>query len=318
MRRTALTLTATALALSACTANEMAATGQLVQRPAPTQATTIVTQHGVQAVAVASGMVLPQTGQGNSGGVLSMPGEAPVAGVEATMRFNGSSRSAGPRVDFHNGPLASTGVMCGRAGGGATVPSCDEYGMDGAFLVNEVVGQHSYTGAFAVNGIGADKRNGFVAIHAGHDDQAPVLPTDSVQYRGTFQGGASLDDRGLSFAGRASGTATLEADFASGTIDGVFTGALTDDKSRVSTPLTAGFEGAAINADGQFFNTSLTTFTYAGRSASGELDGAFYGPTANEAAGAFGFGNSKGGITGVMVGCHEDSPANCLRPTIRQ
>ncbi|MFN4058920.1 MAG: transferrin-binding protein-like solute binding protein [Roseinatronobacter sp.] len=317
MRRTALTLTATALVLSACTSGEMASTGQLVQRPVSGQAAIGVTQNGVQTVGVASSMVLPQTGQGNSGGVLAMAGDAPVAGVEATMRFNGSSRSVGPRVDFHNGPLASTGVICARAGGGATVPACDKYGVEEAFLVSEVVGQHSYTGAFAVNGIGANKRNGFVAIHAGHDDKAPILPTETARYTGTFQGGAALDDRGLSFAGRASGTATLEANFAAGTIDGTFNGSLTDDRSRVSTPLTAGFEGAAINANGQFFNTSLTTFTYSGLSATGELDGAFYGPAANEAAGAFAFGNSKGGITGVMVGCHESSTTNCLR-IIRQ
>jgi hypothetical protein len=295
----------------------MAATGQLVQRTASGQPTTVVTQNGIQTVVVASGKVLPQTGQGNSGGVLSMPGEAPVAGVEATMRFNGSTRSAGPRVDFHNGPLAATGIICQRAMGVAVIPECDKYGMGGAFLVNELVGEHSYAGAFAVNGVGADKRNGFVAIHAGHDDKPPILPTESVKYTGSFQGGASLNDKGLTFAGRAFGIATLDADFASGTIDGTFTGALTDDVSKVSTPLTAGFEGAAINAAGQFFNTSLTTFTYSGQSASGELDGAFYGPNANEAAGAFGFGNSKGGITGVMVGCHENSPANCLRPAPR-
>jgi hypothetical protein len=81
--------------------------------------------------------------------------------------------------------------------------------------------------------------------------------------------------------------------------------------------LNAGFADASIDPNGRFFNTTNTTFTYGNAQAWGELDGAFYGPNAEEAAGAFGFGNSQGGMTGIMIGCSEYNPANCIAPTPR-
>ena len=266
----------------------------------------------------APGNTLAQSGQGNSGGVLSVTGAAPVAGVEATVAYNAGGRGAGARVDFHNGPMVGVGVRCTRAGGGATVPECTAINADSAYLVNELSGVHSYAGAFAINGYGPNDTDGFVTVHAGPGANGPVqLPGASVDYRGQFQAGGSLNSGGQVFSGRATGSSTMTANFGSGTIDAQFNGHLRDDRSGLSTPMQAGFTDGVIDPNGRFFNTSDTTFSYGGNQAWGEVDGAFYGPNAEEAAGTFGFGNSQGGMTGIMIGCSEYNPANCIAPTPR-
>jgi hypothetical protein len=300
-------LSVTALAtLAACESADMGATGQMVQRAGA------VSPSG-------PGNTLPVSGQGNSGGVLAVQGQPPVAGVEATMSYNAVGRSSGARVDFHNGPMTGVGVRCTRAGGGAVVPECTAVNATSAYLVNELSGQHSYAGAFAVNGYGTNNnQDGFVAIHAGPGANGPVLlPGASVDYRGQFQAGGSMTNNGNTFSGRATGNMDMTADFAAGAINGTFTGQLRDDTTGLYTDLNAGFTGAEIDPNGRFFNTTNTAFDYGGSQAWGELDGAFYGPNAEEAAGAFGFGNSKGGMTGIMIGCSEYNPANCIAPTPR-
>ena len=300
-------ISVTALAtLAGCETTGTGAGGQLVQRSGA------VSPSG-------PGNTLPQSGQGNSGGVLAVQGQAPVAGIEATMSYNATGRGSGARVDFHNGPMTGIGVRCSRAGGGATVPECTAVNAQSAYLVNELSGVHSYAGAFAVNGYGTNNaQDGFVAIHAGPGAAGPVLlPGNTVDYRGQFQSGGSLTVGGNTFSGRATGSMDLTADFAAGGINGTFSGNLRDDTTGLSTALNAGFADASIDPNGRFFNTTDTTFTYGNAQAWGELDGAFYGPNAEEAAGAFGFGNSQGGMTGIMIGCSEYNPANCIAPTPR-
>jgi len=292
--------------LAACTSSEMGATGQTVQRVANTGPATL-------------GNTLPQSGQGNSGGVLAVQGQPPAAGVEATMAYNARGISSGARVDFHNGDMSGVGVRCTRAGGGAVVPECTAVNANSAYLVNELHGTHSYVGAFAVNGYGPTRtQDGFVAIHASPGATNPVLlPGAAVDYRGQFQSGGSIISGGRAFSGRASGSMDLTADFAAGAIDAAFSGHLRDDATGDYTTLAAGFADAVIDPNGRFFNNSNTTFSYGNAQAWGELDGAFYGPNAEEAAGTFGFGNSQGGMTGVMIGCSEYNPANCIAPAPR-
>ncbi len=305
MRNTALVTAFMALALAGCETTGMAGTGQVVSR--------VHDQTGAT-----PGNVLRPTGQGNSGGVLSVNGQPAAAGVEATMSYNAGGRGSGARVDFHNGPMAGTGVRCTRAGGGATVPECTAINAQNAYLVNEMSGVHSYAGAFAVNGYGpARNQNGFVAIHASPRGGMVQMPGNSVRYTGAFQSGGSLTTAGQTYSGRAVGSVTMQANFASGQLDGTFSGELRDDRTNLTTPLQAGFTGAVIDPNARFSNTSATQFSYGGAQAWGELDGAFYGPNAEEAAGAFGFGNSQGGMTGVMIGCSEYNPANCLSPSPR-
>lgn len=261
---------------------------------------------------------LPQSGMGNSGGVLSHRGEAPAAGVESSMVYNAGGRASGASIQFHNGPMTGVGVTCTRAGGGPVV-ECRAENATEAFLLNELSGSHAYAGAFAVNGYGPEQnQDGFVAIHASPTGAQYVrLPGESVSYTGAFQAGGGLVHDGQRFNGRVNGTSLIEADFASGTLGMAFNGQLIDDRTGLAAPMTAGVENAAIALDGRFFNTMDTSFSYGGQAAFGELDGAFYGPNAEEAAATFGFGNDLGGMTGIALGCSSYSATNCVAPTPR-
>lgn len=301
MRRCVLLSVTALVALAGCETAEMGATGQMVQG------------------AGALPKTLPQSGQGNSGGVLAEPGEPVYAGVEATMAYNAVGRGSGARVDFHNGPMTGVSVQCAQAGGGATVPECNAINAESAYLVNELSGVYSYAGAFAVNGYGpGGTQDGFVAIHSGPGAAGNAqLPGNVVAYNGQFQAGGSMTSGGTTFSGRADGSMNMTADFAAGSINATMTGRLRDDTTGLYTDLNAGFTNAVVDPNGRFFNTEDTTFNYGGAQAWGELDGAFYGPNAEEAAGAFGFGNNMGGMTGIMIGCSEYNPANCIAPTPR-
>lgn len=265
---------------------------------------------------------LPQSGQGNGGGVLSQSGQAPAAGVEATMSFRvAQDQTSGAQVQFHNGALTGISISCERAGGGAVIPECAATNAQRAFLVNELQGRYAYAGAFSVEGFGENNsQSAFVAIHAGpgmQEDEPVRLPGGSAQYAGAFQGGAGLTENGTSYAGRVTGTVEMTADFSASQLSGTFDGILVDEVSNKTVALTAGFDDAVIGLDGRFFNDGNTTFAYAGQDAFGELDGAFYGPSAEEAAGTFSFGNDLGGMTGILLGCSEYNPGNCVAPPPR-
>lgn len=269
---------------------------------------------------------LPQSGQGNSGGVISGDGPA-AAGVEATMNYNSfrgrgeAVRSNGAYVRFHNGDLMGVSVNCNRAGGGATVPECEVANAERAFLVNELSGNYAYAGGFAIEGYGPDgDQNTFVVLHSGpgmNEGEAIILPGESVGYRGQFQAGAGLTQNGTFYEGRATGAMDLTADFNAGSLSGSMNGQIHDRDQDAYVDLSAGFEDVVIGFDGRFYNSNGTTFSYNGSEAWGEMDGAFYGPNAEEAAGTFGFGNDSGGMTGIMLGCSEYNQSNCVAPTPR-
>lgn len=266
---------------------------------------------------------LPVTGQGNSGGVLSRDGENTLAGVEATMAYAGNAgRASGAHVDFHNGDMAGVGVRCDRAGGGAVVPSCAVTNARAAYLTNELSGNHSYAGTFVVEGYGpGGTQNGTVAIHAsptGEGRDRVQLPSGGQsQYNGRFQAGGGIREGGQMRNGTISGTVALDVDFGQHSLDGTMTGDLYDAATTRYIPVTAGFTDAVVGVDGSIYNGTTTTMTYAGSAAGGQLDGAFYGPNAEEAAGTFGFGNELGGMTGIFVGCSGVSGINCVAPSPR-
>ncbi|SDX44719.1 transferrin-binding protein-like solute binding protein [Roseicitreum antarcticum] len=266
---------------------------------------------------------LPVTGQGNSGGVLSRSGENPLAGVEATMAYAGNSgRSSGAHVDFHNGDMSGVGVRCSRAGGGAVVPSCDVSNARAAYLTNELSGSHSYAGTFVVEGYGpGGNQNGTVALHAsptGQGRDRVQLPSGGqTQYNGRFQAGGGLVEGGQMRNGTINGSIAMDVDFAQHSLDGTMTGTLYDATTTRYIPVAAGFADAVVGVDGTIYNGTDTTMTYGGQQASGQLDGAFYGPNAEEAAGSFGFGNELGGMTGIFVGCSANSGVNCVAPSPR-
>lgn len=264
---------------------------------------------------------LPQSGQGNSGGIVTGNGPA-AAGVEATMSHAGPlGRVSGAQVDFHNGDLTGVSIRCSRAGGGAVVPECAASNADRAWLVNELSGRYAYAGAFSVEGHGTRRnQNTFVAIHSGpgmNPGEIVTLPGESVGYRGTFQAGASTIHNGAMHQGRVVGSVEMTADFAAGALSADFNGMLDAPGTTEIVRVNGGITDAVIGQDGRFFNTADTVFTYNGAQAWGELDGAFYGPNAEEAAGTFGFGNDSGGMTGIMLGCTEYNPSNCVAPAPR-
>lgn len=272
------------------------------------------------AVAGADGNTLPQNNVGNSGGVLSMTGQAAAAGVEATMVYNAGGRAQGAQVAFRNGPMEGVTVNCNRAGGGTVVPECNVTGAESAYLVNELSGNHAYAGAFAVNGIHGPNgaQDAFIAIHSSPTGAQTVhLPGETVRYVSRFQGGGSIISSGQRFSGRTDGDSILMADFASGNLSMTFNGRVVDDRTGLLAPMTAGIDNATIGPDGRFFNTADTGFTFAGQQAWGELDGAFYGPNAEEAAATFGFGNSTGGMTGIAIGCSDYNAFACVAPSPR-
>lgn len=265
---------------------------------------------------------LDASGQGNSGGVMSRDGTTPLAGVEATMVYNGNSgRSSGANVQFHNGNMAGVGVNCSRAGGGAVVPSCDTTNARAAYLVNELSGVHSYAGTFVVEGFGAGgAQNATVAIHtspSGQGRDRVQMPGGQSQYNGRFQAGGGVRDGGQMRNGVITGSVTLDVDFAQHSLDGAMTGSLYHDGTQTYVPVTAGFTNGVVGVDGSIYNGDATQMQFAGREAWGQLDGAFYGPNAEEAAGAFSMGNNQGGMTGIFIGCSDHSRMNCLAPSPR-
>lgn len=265
---------------------------------------------------------LDPSGQGNSGGVMSRDGATPLAGVEATMVYNGNSgRSSGANVQFHNGDLAGVGVNCGRAGGGAVVPSCDTTNARAAYLVNELSGVHSYAGTFVVEGFGTGRaQNATVAIHtspSGQGRDRVQMPGGQSQYNGRFQAGGGVRDGGQMRNGVINGGVVLDVDFAQHSLDGTMTGHLYHGESATYVPVTAGFTNGVVGVDGSIYNGDSTQMQFAGREAWGQLDGAFYGPSAEEAAGAFSMGNDFGGMTGVFIGCSDHSAMNCVAPSPR-
>ncbi len=268
---------------------------------------------------VPAGNILPQTGRGNAGGILARAGQPSVVGVEASMSYRAGGRGSGVIIDFHNGAITGVGVRCNRAGGGGTVPECTATNAESAWLVNELSTTYAYAGAIAVNGHGPGRnQDGFVAIHASTSDNLFVaLPPGQAAYRGQMQGAGALTTGGQTFEGRVSGDTTLSVDFDTARLSGEFRAEIIDDRARLSRSFTAGFTNARIGPDGRFFNTTTTTYHFAGAQAWGELDAAFYGPEAENAAGTFSFGSERGGITGIFVGCHEDLPANCVHPSPR-
>jgi hypothetical protein len=264
---------------------------------------------------------LPQSGQGNSGGIVTGNGQA-AAGVESTMRFAGPLRRvSGAQVDFHNGDLTGVSVRCARAGGGAVVPECEASNADRAWLVNELSGRYAYAGGFSVEGHGARRdQDTFVVIHSGpgmNPGEIVTLPGESVGYRGSFQAGASVTQNGTLYQGRTTGRVEMTADFTAGALSADFIGLMDAPGTTELVRVNAGITDAVIGQDGRFFNSADTVFSYNGTQAWGELDGAFYGPNAEETAGTFGFGNDSGGMTGIMLGCTEYNPSNCVAPAPR-
>lgn len=128
--------------------------------------------------------------------------------------------------------------------------------------------------------------------------------TNNANYTGSFHAGVGLAD---GTGGLAQGTASLIANFNAGVLSGTMSGGFEDGPG-----INASFNNVTINAsNGQFTATENTLIMFQGDQAWGSLDGAFYGPNANEGAGIFDFGNDHGGMNGIFLTC-AGSMATCI------
>lgn len=114
--------------------------------------------------------------------------------------------------------------------------------------------------------------------------------------------GAIVDGAG----GLAEGGITLLVNFDAGLLSGSMAGTLRDS----STEVWGNFNKVTIDAQtGEFVAGQDSTFTFRNAVAGGVLEGGFYGPDANEAAGAFEFGTDENnGMSGVFLACGAANP----------
>ncbi|MCC5991008.1 MAG: hypothetical protein JJT99_00645 [Rhodobacteraceae bacterium] len=223
-----------------------------------------------------------------------------------------ASRHASGKVQFlfEDGPLADMVVLCDdHSGASCSVVGGPEGTQQAAKLEGRMAGDHAYAGSLRLG----HQKNGAIeySYHRLYQatpdgsDRAPGLPGGVHQYQGDFMAGAIVDGEG----GIAEGGITLLVNFDAGLLSGSMAGKMRDS----TTQLWGDFNKVTIDAQtGEFAAGPGSTFTFRDAVAGGALEGGFYGPDANEAAGAFEFGvDQNNGISGVFLACGADKP-NCV------
>ena len=215
------------------------------------------------------------------------------------------------RMEMVEGPMAGMVVLCEDRSGASCQVNAARGGATGSgALVARRKGNFSYVGMFSVDHLnnGVEYSN----THVVHDAEPTMgetrvtLPSGVVRYDGQFVAGAGVGDRN----GMATGTATILANFDSGAISGELAGALNDAEGA---PVHAVFNGLELDSRARTFaSTPESRIRFQDMRAQGQIEGGFYGPSAQEAAGVFSFGNGAGGMTGVFLSC-KDGVA-CIRP----
>lgn len=209
------------------------------------------------------------------------------------------------------GPMAGMSMQCNDATLGACLVVGGPAGTSGSgTLLERFSGQYAFVGNFSVLQV----EDGALAspsllVHAANPDwssTAMTMPQGRVDYTGQFSAGAGLTGGP---SGMISGTTTLIADFNAGVLAGQMSGGFED-----GTAVSASFNNVTINAsNGQFTTTDNSVILFQGSIADGLIDGAFYGPGAEEAAGIFQFGNEHGGMSGIFIAC-QGADASCITP----
>ena len=216
-------------------------------------------------------------------------------------------------LSITDGPMEGVSVFCEDA----TLGACQVVGGPAntsgeGSLINRSYGQFAFVGNFSIMKlVDGEKQGSTQLVHdanpdLGHTDV--TLPEGTRNYSGQFTATADLADGP---SGLVEGTASLAADFNTAVLGGSFTGSFDD---ATETRVTASFNNVTIDAaNGQFTATDDTLILFQDREVSGDIDGAFYGPNASEAAGIFSFGGDDiGSMDGVFIAC-EGASASCIK-----
>ena len=208
------------------------------------------------------------------------------------------------RMEMVEGPMEGMIVLCEDRSGASCQVNAARGGATGSgSLVARQKGNFAYVGLFSVDHL----NNGveYANTHAVHDaeptmgDTDVTLPSGVARYDGEFVAGAGVGES----SGMARGTATILANFDTGAISGDMAGALDHGEGPAVRVV---FNGLELDRRARTFaSTSDTRIRFQDMRATGDIEGGFYGPNAQEAAGAFSFGNSAGGMTGVFLGCKD-------------
>lgn len=276
-----------------------------------------MSRHAKTAGAVLSVSILAACGGGS--GAPTLPPAVPNAlstasggGAPEVTRAKVSRHTDGGIVlEMTEGPMDGMTLLCDDQGlrecsvvGGATGTAPK------GRLATHLSGDYAFLGNFEVkieDGSTATTTNQIVfSALPEQTDVTPRLPEGVVDYTGRFEGGFGLvnvDD------GQLSGDATLLANFNSGRISGELFGQTQDGLA-----VAGNFNNLEIDPATQGFrSTDGSTMQFQQQQAWGDINGGFYGPNAEEAAGVFNIGNSAGGMSGMFLAC-EGAQGTCIRP----
>ena len=263
---------------------------------------------GVSACGGGSGSGSTPVDQARSATTIST--ENSVHAAEASVSRNADGRIL---LSITEGPMEGVNVFCEDESLGTcqVVGGPSDTTGDGT-LLNRYYGQFAFVGNFSIMQLmNGEKQSSTQLVHGANPDVGGTdvtLPEGVHTYTGRFAAGVGLADGP---SGLVEGKTSLAADFNTAVLGGSFSGGF-DDEDKTS--VTASFNNVTINAsNGQFTATDETLILFQGEEAWGDIDGAFYGPNATEAAGIFSFGNDEtGGMSGVFLACQGVS-ASCIK-----
>lgn len=206
------------------------------------------------------------------------------------------------RLEMTEGPMAGMVILCEDSAGLSCHVNAGGVGATGTgSLQHRLSGRFAYVGTFAVqhhnNGTTYNNTHHVHGANPSADTHRVRLPDGSRQFDGQFVAGAGFGDTG----GIATGDVMIFANFDTAVVSGTMDGALNDG---AGPEISVVFNDLALDrATAGFATTDASRITFADARAWGEIDGAFYGPQAEEAAGSFSFGNDAGGMSGIFLAC---------------
>lgn len=210
------------------------------------------------------------------------------------------------------GPMSGMSMTCTDAtlGRCIVVGGPDGTSSEGTLLAR-YNGDYAFVGNFNVLQVTEDGIIGqSQLVHAarpGSETGNVQLPQGNVDYTGAFSAGAGLQDGP---SGMVEGTVQMVADFNQAVLSIQMDGSFESGEH-----LSASFANITIDtASGSFTATDDSVILFQGAVVDGGiLDGAFYGPNAEEAAGVFSVGNDLGGMSGIFLAC-QGMRADCVQP----
>ncbi len=255
------------------------------------------------AMGAAATLGLSACGGGSGGGAA-----APAAPLNAlTQGHNGdqASRASITRhedgfiVQIEDGPLRDTTVLCrDMRGQSCTVLGDPDQVTGEATVLSQLQGRYAHAANIT---IGATEGRDFTQLLHAPSTSRTVdtirMPQGVTTYTGDFRAGATLDRTNES--GMIGGTVQLDMNFDTARLNASFNGGFPDDGSSVSARII----GATIDpSSNQIVASDTARVTFEGVAGGGMMEGAFYGPNAEEAAGIFAVGAANiGGMSGIFV-----------------